>query len=393
MGIFDKVKGPVFLKEDSSAEKQLIALQELAGKVSGKLADQIEQEIRNVEAGIVGEKNILYELRNSHIPMFVIRDLYLECDGLSAQIDFLIFTRVHNYVVECKNLYGDIEVTSTGDFIRTTNFGKIFKKEGIYSPITQNKRHLELIKQIRGAEKSNILVKALFEKGFYDNYRSIVVLANPKTVLNVKYAKKEVKEKVIRADQLVEMIRKIDADPNSAAMSEKATEALAQFFLGIHKEVPVDYTARFRIEPEKEEKTVKSPTDNIIQRRIADSTPAAAIANAAVEKQVADVQAVTIKPAEAFKSSVIDEPAIVTESATAIHTPITEHTAVINEPVPMVSAAPDSTSADAEHTESVICPKCGAVMIRRKATKGANAGKEFYGCSNYPHCRGLIPIE
>ena len=44
-----------------------------------------------------------------------------------------------------------------------------------------------------------------------------MVLANPKTVLNVKYAKKEVKEKVIRADQLVEIIRKTDADPNEAA--------------------------------------------------------------------------------------------------------------------------------------------------------------------------------
>lgn len=38
------------------------------------------------------------------------------------------------------------------------------------------------------------------------NYNTIVVLANPKTVLNVKYAKKEVKQMVIRADQLSEFI-------------------------------------------------------------------------------------------------------------------------------------------------------------------------------------------
>ncbi len=364
MGIFDKVKGPVFLKEDSSAEKQLLALQELAGKASGKLADQIEQEIRNVEAGIIGEKNILYELRNSYIPMFVIRDLYLEYDGLTAQIDFLVITRFHNYVVECKNLYGDIEVTSTCDFIRTTNFGKIFKKEGIYSPITQNKRHLELIKQIRGTEKSNILLKALFEKAFYDNYRSVVVLANPKTVLNIKYAKKEVKEKVIRADQLVEIIRKTDADPDSVAASEKATETLAQYFLGIHKVVPVDYTAKYRIEPEKERNA---------------------------EERVKDIPAIpfaaTITSADAVvASSVVQPSAAINMSAAAIITPSAENTANQEEPAPVEQVAADPAPS------VILCPKCGAPMIRRKATKGANAGKEFYGCANYPHCRGLIPI-
>jgi len=34
------------------------------------------------------------------------------------------------------------------------------------------------------------------------------------------------------------------------------------------------------------------------------------------------------------------------------------------------------------------CPKCGASMIRRQAKSGANAGNYFWGCSNYPKCRG-----
>ncbi len=33
------------------------------------------------------------------------------------------------------------------------------------------------------------------------------------------------------------------------------------------------------------------------------------------------------------------------------------------------------------------CPACGGEMVRRKASKGANAGNEFWGCSNYPKCR------
>lgn len=39
------------------------------------------------------------------------------------------------------------------------------------------------------------------------------------------------------------------------------------------------------------------------------------------------------------------------------------------------------------------CPKCGGSMVKRTAKKGSNAGNIFWGCSNYPHCRGIVPIS
>ena len=33
------------------------------------------------------------------------------------------------------------------------------------------------------------------------------------------------------------------------------------------------------------------------------------------------------------------------------------------------------------------CPKCNGNLILRTATKGANSGKQFYGCSNFPKCK------
>lgn len=36
------------------------------------------------------------------------------------------------------------------------------------------------------------------------------------------------------------------------------------------------------------------------------------------------------------------------------------------------------------------CPKCGSHMIKRTAKTGANAGKQFLGCSQFPQCRGII---
>jgi rRNA maturation endonuclease Nob1 len=53
-----------------------------------------------------------------------------------------------------------------------------------------------------------------------------------------------------------------------------------------------------------------------------------------------------------------------------------------------------SATDNVEPTPSVpLCPKCGAPMVKRRATKGQNAGSEFWGCSRFPHCRGIIKIE
>lgn len=35
------------------------------------------------------------------------------------------------------------------------------------------------------------------------------------------------------------------------------------------------------------------------------------------------------------------------------------------------------------------CPKCASAMVKRIATKGQNAGGNFWGCSTYPACRGI----
>ena len=38
------------------------------------------------------------------------------------------------------------------------------------------------------------------------------------------------------------------------------------------------------------------------------------------------------------------------------------------------------------------CPKCKKPMVLRTARNGENAGKQFWGCSGYPECRGTIEL-
>ena len=38
------------------------------------------------------------------------------------------------------------------------------------------------------------------------------------------------------------------------------------------------------------------------------------------------------------------------------------------------------------------CPICSKSMVKRLAKRGANAGREFWGCTGYPACKGIKPV-
>lgn len=246
MRLFQKSIGPVFLKENSDAVDFINKMENLEKKVTNiELKQEIQNQMKLALIGEAGEKNISFELKNSGIDMYILHDIYLEYEDLSAQIDFLVITRKCTYVIECKNLIGNIEIDNQGNFIRTYElFGKRIK-EGIYSPITQNQRHLEVLKNIRKDAKGNFIFKAVFEHFFSDNYKSLVVLANPKTYLNSKFAKKEVKEKVIRADQIVNVIKETNESYKGTDLSDKEMLNLAQFYLDSNKSERSDYVKKY----------------------------------------------------------------------------------------------------------------------------------------------------
>ncbi len=230
MGMFDKLKAPIFLKETSSGAQQLVALQSIVNEViDAQHRKQLEQDIKMISYGLKGEEQIAFELKNSHMPMYILHDLYFEQDGLSAQIDYLIITRKCLFVLECKNLMGDITINQKGDFIRT----------------------------MRMKEKKNFLTKNLFDKYFYETYQSVVVLANPKTILEDRYAPKDIKNQVVRADQLVEYIRKVNSTAERTTNSDKEMEALGQYFLSKHCDKMMDYSSKYFIHAEVQQEAMK----------------------------------------------------------------------------------------------------------------------------------------
>ena len=158
-------------------------------------------------------------------------------------------------------------------------------------------RHLEVIRQIRRNTKTNLISKAIFDKYFEENYRSVVVLSNPRTDEKAKkvlsedrifkgiiatgdifVAKKEIKDKVIRYDQLVDYIKNTNRKSKEETISERQMEELVEFFLKINQKKQVDYAekykrileARLNLESDTYEKEIKhdEKEDNSIIKEI-----------------------------------------------------------------------------------------------------------------------------
>lgn len=340
MGLFSGC-GPVFLKENSEASVFMEKMQILLERAEGECKKEIDKQLKIASYGLAGEETIAFELKNSGLDMFILHDIYLQYEDLSAQIDYLIVAPKNIYVIECKNLIGNIEIDNKGGFIRSYNlFGKKLT-EGIYSPITQNERHLNVIKAIRRKEH-NTLTKFFFEKNFDNTYKSIVCLANPKTILNDKYAKKEVKDKVVRADQLIACIKRMEQESKNEKISEKSMRKLAEFFLNSSVPNKSDYASKY--EDMLKQINLDTMTENPVQN-------AKTIHN---ETTIQD------------KNTIPNEKSVQNQK---------------------------NIQNDMPAEDEKLCPKCGGKLILRTAKRGDYAGSQFYGCENYPKCRFIKNME
>lgn len=162
-------------------------------------------DLNMLKSGILGEKKIDYELKNSRIPMLILHDLRLEYNGYKSQIDFIAILNNYLLIMESKNLNGDLELTYNGDFIRymKNENGDIYKKECLYNPITQNLRHIDIIKDILQNELSQLNLDLYL--------KPIIVLTNYKNIINDKYNYCQ-KNNIIRCDKLIPFILNLSSN-------------------------------------------------------------------------------------------------------------------------------------------------------------------------------------
>jgi len=259
-----RFKDTVFYKENSDLQSKYDALKKLNGEYPNN--EELLSELFVVKKGLDGENEIAYQLKKAHIGMYVLRDIKVKHEDLTAQIDYVIITPVYTYYVECKNLVGNITVTDKGDFIRefTINGKKI--KKGMYSPLRQVEAQREVIRKIW--ESNSSAIKKFFASKNFDYYRRVlVVAANQDTILNTNRAPKEMKYKILRADALVRQIEyDLDHRGNDEYLeSKKSMEEMAQSYVDLSSKEEINYYDYYK---EKYCNDVSAPINDDLKDRL-----------------------------------------------------------------------------------------------------------------------------
>ena len=235
-----RFKDTIILKNNTSLSDKYNALNILHKEYPDN--KELLNELFIVKKGLDGENEIQYQLEKANIGMYVLRDINIEYENLKAQIDYIVITPIYTYYIECKNLIGNITINDHGDFIREyTIDGKKIKK-GMYSPLRQVEAQRDVIRKIWN-NNTNKISKLLGSNKFNYYRRVLVVAANRDTILNTRYAPKDIKDVVIKSDALIRKLEKdIEDNKNKGALySKKNMEDIANNYLELNKEINTDW--------------------------------------------------------------------------------------------------------------------------------------------------------
>ncbi|MBR8043478.1 NERD domain-containing protein [Burkholderia cenocepacia] len=226
-----------------------LALLDAIKRMPGLTACQrslVDQEIRTMKSGIRGEADTAYEI-DFHLGKsentMVLHDLRLELtDGRTAQIDHLLIHRTGQaWVLESKKVANGIKITADGEFLRWN--GRTY--EGMASPISQNERHIEVL---RGALKER-------KCGFVIDKIHAYVIVSSKARIDRPKAGAFDTSGVVKADQF---LQKFDKDLDRIGLfgmlggifAAGGQKDLARELAMMHRPIELNYAARFGVSPD-----------------------------------------------------------------------------------------------------------------------------------------------
>lgn len=230
--------------DKTAAANELEALYEAAPREK-KAA--ILQELKNLRAGVRGERESAYELdfyiaKSNNVAL--IHDLRLEIDGRVAQIDHVFINRLMEvYVVETKHFSEGLSINERGEFMAWYNGRAV----GIPSPLSQNVRHLEVLKD---ALK---LIEMPRRLGFTLNpaLRSLVMISKNAKISRPTDAKFD-SSNVMKADQFSDWYDKAFAK-NTASLAKVVSSDtivdIANQLAAMHRPIVFNYRGKFGLSP------------------------------------------------------------------------------------------------------------------------------------------------
>lgn len=227
--------------------RQLEELSQVAGKEQKK---HMERDLRMLRAGAKGEEEAAYLINfdyGSSDIMAVIHDLRIEVGGRVAQIDHLLIHRTLNvFVLESKHFHAGVKISDNGEFLMWNQYRRTY--EGMASPLEQNERHIEVLKDAFGIINMPTRVGMRLSPVFHSY---VLVSQNAR----IKRPKEFDTSKIIKADMLSMTIESqfdkagfFDVLGSASRIVSKETlRDIAGQLIALHKPATLDYSAKYKV--------------------------------------------------------------------------------------------------------------------------------------------------
>ena len=358
----------MIIKNKDDSQDQIDYLSDLLERdFSDEKKSLIERELKCLYSGKKGEDSSAYYLDFDFKKLknwLVIHDLRLEHDGDVAQIDHLVIGRMMDvYVIESKNFNYGVSISDEGDFSYFYNN----RPFSIPSPIAQNERHIKLLD--RFLTDNNLLPKRLGIT-LKPKYRNIILVSPNSRLTKPKKGLYDCSS-VMKGDKFLERFKKDATSDNtledmisvSKVISQDSLRTFTEKLALHHKPITINYKAKFGLDDEPT--SVKEPSSDYDV-----DTPGCPQCKKAMVKRTAK------------KGNNIG-----TEFWGCSDFP--KCRGIIKIAKDTASTEKPTVVADGN---TPLCPKCDSEMVKRLTKKGAKAGTEFWGCSQFPKCRGIVAI-
>lgn len=267
-------------------------------------------------------------------------------DGTTTEIDVLMLHESGIYVFESKNYSGWIFGTETQKmWTQSLPAGKgRSRKEHFLNPIIQNKGHLKWLKEYLGNDTLP----------FY----SYIVFSERCTLKDIRL-NIDTNHHVVKRNDLAAAVKKNINDVGT----KLSNETIDELFDELYPLSQVDAAQKQKHIDQIQEKFVQSTAENN------DKTNENA------------VPATDIAPK-------LDAESVLTNNDSGVNDTSASNKMSESNNVPVGNEQPLINEADA-----MICPKCGGKLVKRISRRGEHTGSKFWGCSNYPKCRYIRPID
>jgi len=413
----------MLIKEKDKNQEQVDYLTDLLERdLSSEKKQIIERELKCLYSGDKGEKTSDYYLDSDFKDSkswALIHDLRLEHNGVVAQIDHLLISRMLDiYVIETKSFSSGVLISDEGDFSYYYNN----KPCPIASPITQNEQYIKLLDHF--LNDKNLYPKRL-GVSLKPSYRNIVLISPESRLTKPKKGLFDCSA-VMNLDKFSDCFND-DAEKDDAlnsmvsiakVISVDSLRSFAESLALCHVPLTTDYNKKFSTDIEEVSKKLSTVNE--------ENTPACPECDGEMVKRVVKKGKNTGKEfwgcksypkckgtidlserdkVEQSKGEIENVPECPECGKTMVQRvakkgdkkgntfwgcsdfPKCKGTLTIKE------SAVSSKATVAKVSETRLCPKCAEPMVKRSSKKGDSIRKEFWGCSAFPKCRGVVPID